>query len=71
MDPLSVCVDPLCASLLNAAERVGLDATELETALAEGQYTEHALDAVNQAQRIGIASTPTIFLGRTRINGWH
>jgi len=26
---------------------------------------------VKQAPRIGITSTPTIFLGRTRINGWH
>ncbi len=58
-------------TLLKAAERVGLDVDELETALADGQYTERALDAVKQAQRIGITSTPTIFLGRTRINGWH
>ncbi len=58
-------------TLLKAAERVGLDADELETALAEGQYTERALEACNQARRIGITSTPTIFLGRTRINGWH
>ena len=58
-------------TLLTAAERVGLDASELETALAEGHYAERALDAVKQAQRIGITSTPTLFLGRTRINGWH
>ena len=58
-------------TLLSAAERVGLDASELEKALAEGHYAERALDAVKQAQRIGITSTPTIFLGRTRINGWH
>ena len=58
-------------SLLIAAERVGLNAGELEVALSEGQYAERALEAVNQARRIGITSTPTIFLGRTRINGWH
>mgnify|MGYP003340822591 CR=1 FL=1 len=58
-------------TLLKAAERVGLDVDELETALAEGQYAERALEACNQARRIGITSTPTIFLGRTRINGWH
>ena len=58
-------------TLLKAAERVGLDVGDLETALADGQYSERALDAVKQAQRIGITSTPTIFLGRTRINGWH
>jgi len=58
-------------TLLTAAERVGLDAAELETALAERSYAERALEAVKQAHRIGITSTPTIFLGRTRINGWH
>ena len=40
-------------------------------ALVERTYTERALDAVKQAHRIGITSAPTIFLGRTRINGWH
>jgi predicted DsbA family dithiol-disulfide isomerase len=58
-------------TLLLAAERVGLDPTELKIALDERLYAERALDAVNQARRIGIMNTPTIFLGRTRINGWH
>lgn len=58
-------------TLMVAADRVGLDAAELKTALDEGIYVERALDAVNQARRIGITSTPTIFIGRTRINGWH
>ena len=58
-------------TLVDAAARVGLDATEMKTALEEGLYVERALDAVNQARRIGITNTPTIFLGRTRINGWH
>ena len=58
-------------TLLAAAERVGLDASELEIALDEHTYTERALEAVDQARRIGITNTPTIFLGRTRINGWH
>ena len=58
-------------TLLAAAERVGLDTAELKVALDEHQYAERALDAVKQAHRIGITSTPTIFLGRTRINGWH
>ena len=31
---------------------------------------ERALAAVNQAREIGIMNTPTIFLGKTRINGW-
>jgi predicted DsbA family dithiol-disulfide isomerase len=58
-------------TLMAAAEKVGLDADELRTALDERVYAERALDAVNQARRIGVTSTPTIFLGRTRINGWH
>ena len=58
-------------TLLLAADRVGLDSAELKVALDEKLYTERALDAVNQARRIGITNTPTIFLGRTRINGWH
>jgi predicted DsbA family dithiol-disulfide isomerase len=58
-------------TLLAAAEKVGLDAGELEMALVERTHAERALEAVKQAHRIGITSTPTIFLGRTRINGWH
>ena len=58
-------------TLLLAAERVGLDADELRVALDEHHYTERALDAVKQAHQIGVTNTPTIFLGRTRINGWH
>ncbi|MEQ1773669.1 MAG: DsbA family protein [Burkholderiales bacterium] len=58
-------------TLLNAAERVGLDVGELQIALEQRLYADRALDAVKQAHRIGITSTPTIFLGRTRINGWH
>ena len=58
-------------TLVDAAARVGIDATEMKVALDEGVYVERALEAVNQARRIGITNTPTIFLGRTRINGWH
>jgi predicted DsbA family dithiol-disulfide isomerase len=58
-------------TLMAAADRVGVDPAELKTALDERLYTERALDAVNQARRIGITNTPTIFLGKTRINGWH
>jgi predicted DsbA family dithiol-disulfide isomerase len=58
-------------TLVEAGERIGLDGAELRTALMEREYAERALDAVKQAHRIGITSTPTIFLGRTRINGWH
>ncbi len=58
-------------TLMAAAERTGLDAEELGRALNDGDYAERALEAVVQARRIGITNTPTIFLGRTRINGWH
>jgi predicted DsbA family dithiol-disulfide isomerase len=58
-------------TLMDAAERAGLDPVELGVALAERLYAERALEAIDQARRIGITNTPTIFLGRTRINGWH
>jgi predicted DsbA family dithiol-disulfide isomerase len=48
-------------TLVDAGERVGLDKTEMMTSLVEREYAERALEAVK----------PTIFLGRTRINGWH
>ena len=57
-------------TLMAAAEQVGLDPAELKIDLDERHYAERALDAVNQAHRIGITNTPTIFLGKTRINGW-
>ena len=58
-------------TLLAAAERSGLDPDELKEALDDRSYAQRALDACNQAREIGITNTPTIFLGRTRINGWH
>lgn len=57
-------------TLMAAGERVGLDPAALQIALHERLYAERALAAVNQAREIGIMNTPTIFLGRTRINGW-
>ena len=58
-------------TLIDAAARVGLDPGELAVALNERTYAERTLAAINQAREIGITNTPTIFLGRTRINGWH
>lgn len=58
-------------TLLTAADRVGLDPGALAVALHERTYAERTLDAIKQARGIGITNTPTIFLGRTRINGWH
>ena len=57
-------------TLMAAADRVGLDAAELKIALDEHVYAQRAFEAVKQARDIGITNTPTIFLGRTRINGW-
>ena len=58
-------------TLLAAADRVGLDPEKLAVALNDRLYAERTLDAIKQARGIGITNTPTIFLGRTRINGWH
>jgi predicted DsbA family dithiol-disulfide isomerase len=55
---------------MTAAGRVGLDAEQLKMALDEHFYAERALEAIKQARGIGITNTPTIFLGKTRINGW-
>ena len=57
-------------TVLAAAAKVGLDTAELETALAEHAYGERTVAAIQQARDIGITNTPTIFVGRTRINGW-
>jgi predicted DsbA family dithiol-disulfide isomerase len=57
-------------TLMAAAQRVGLDPNELKIALDEHFYAERALEAIKQARDIGITNTPTIFLGKTRINGW-
>src|SRR5215210_9272561 len=58
------------ATLMAAAQRVGLDPEELKIALDEHFYAGRALEAIKQARAIGITNTPTIFLGKTRINGW-
>jgi len=57
-------------TLMAAAASAGLDPAELKIALDERIYAERALAAVVQARDIGITNTPTIFLGKTRINGW-
>jgi len=57
-------------TLMTAAGQVGLDADQLKMALDEHFYAERALEAIKQARGIGITNTPTIFLGKTRINGW-
>jgi predicted DsbA family dithiol-disulfide isomerase len=58
-------------TLMAAADSVGLDAEALGRAIYDQTYMERALAAVVQARNIGITNTPTMILGRTRINGWH
>ena len=58
-------------TLVDAGKKIGLDANDLRTALNEHTYAQRVLEAIDQSYRIGIHNTPTIFLGRTRINGWH
>ena len=58
-------------TLLTAAERAGLDPGELALVLHDRLYAERTLNAVNQARELGITNTPTMFIGKTRINGWH
>ena len=48
----------------------GLDAQEMQSALVDRVYAERALAAVIQAHDLGITNTPTIFIGKARINGW-
>ena len=47
-----------------------LDPMQLKVELDEHTYAERALESIKQARGIGITNTPTIFLGKTRINGW-
>jgi len=58
-------------TLMAAAGRVGIEPADMKFALEQRLYAQRALDAVNQARELGITQTPTIILGRTRINGWH
>jgi predicted DsbA family dithiol-disulfide isomerase len=58
-------------TLVEAAGRSGLDPREMKIALDEHWYGKEALASVEQSRDLGITNTPTIFLGRTRINGWH
>lgn len=57
-------------TLMAAGERAGIDPAAMQMVLKERVYAERALAAVSQAREIGITNTPTIFLGKTRINGW-
>jgi predicted DsbA family dithiol-disulfide isomerase len=57
--------------LRRAAEEVGLDADELGQALESEAYRARAEDAVQAARDLEVTGTPTLFLGRVRINGFH
>jgi predicted DsbA family dithiol-disulfide isomerase len=58
-------------TLQRAAARVGLDAAELATALSDRTYARRVAQALAVAQRLDVTATPTVFIGTTRINGWH
>jgi predicted DsbA family dithiol-disulfide isomerase len=57
-------------TVLGAAEKAGLDTAQLDAALADHAYAQRTVAAIKQAREIGITNTPTIFVGKTRINGW-
>lgn len=59
------------ATLHRAAQHAGLDAQALEGALRSQALLTRTAAAVSVARRIGITATPTLFVGRTRIDGWH
>ncbi len=59
------------STLLDAAERVGLDHTELHRALAEKRYRRRVYESLQLAREAGVTKTPTFVLGRYRIAGWH
>lgn len=58
-------------TLVNAAQIAGIAPGDMRYAIENRLYAQRALDAVNQARTLGITNTPTLILGRTRINGWH
>jgi len=58
-------------TLVNAAHIAGIAPEDMRYAIENRLYAQRALDAVNQARTLGITNTPTLILGRTRINGWH
>jgi predicted DsbA family dithiol-disulfide isomerase len=59
------------AVLARAGARAGLDARDVRAALRSHAYAGRALEAVAAARRNGIGATPTFFVGRTRLEGWH
>jgi predicted DsbA family dithiol-disulfide isomerase len=58
-------------TLQRAAQASGLDAEALGQALRSRQYSARAMAAVMQARSLNVTATPTMFIGRTRVNGWH
>lgn len=58
-------------TLLEVASSVGLDPNVLEAGLRSPYYLARTLRRVNESQLLGITATPTLFIGRARINGWH
>ncbi|MBI2867872.1 MAG: DsbA family protein, partial [Chloroflexi bacterium] len=58
-------------TLLETAEKLGLNAATLEEALRQGTYAGHVKKLVERAWQAGITAAPTFILGRVAIIGWH
>ena len=57
--------------LHQAAEDAGLDGGELVEALRERRFTERMITSAAQTVRLGVTATPTLIIGKKRVNGWH
>lgn len=59
------------AVLQAAGARAGLDPDDLGRALSSDHYRRRTLAAADQTRRLEVTATPTLIVGRTRVNGWH
>jgi predicted DsbA family dithiol-disulfide isomerase len=57
--------------LRDAAEVAGIDPARMSEVLQDNAYAQRMLASAEQAQRLGVTATPTLILGKTRVNGWH
>jgi predicted DsbA family dithiol-disulfide isomerase len=57
--------------LREAGEAAGIDPSDMNHVLQDNGYAQRMLASAEQAQRLGVTATPTLILGKTRVNGWH
>jgi predicted DsbA family dithiol-disulfide isomerase len=57
--------------LQTAAASAGLDPEAFGRALDDSVYRDRATAAARKAVALDVTATPTMILGRTRVNGWH